>query len=192
MTMKPVRQRTPESREAIRTAPQVDQEMTHGTALGSLLSRFLTPEHSFYTLFLKRAKNNLQSILIILNIKSHFIGPIGLANEQKCVGCRACETACPKNMITVKTMSERLLSINTEDGAHAPCAQTCPAQIDIPRYISQIKAGDYEGAVATIRERNPLLLACGRVCPHPCEDKCRRRIEDEPVSINQLQRFAAD
>jgi NADPH-dependent glutamate synthase beta subunit-like oxidoreductase len=46
--------------------------------------------------------------------------------------------------------------------------------------------------VDTIRERNPLLLACGRVCPHPCEVNCRRGVEDEPVSINQLKRFAAD
>jgi formate dehydrogenase (NADP+) beta subunit len=30
------------------------------------------------------------------------------------------------------------------------------------------------------------------VCPHPCEDYCRRGIEDEPVSINQLKRFVAD
>ncbi|MEZ4552018.1 MAG: hypothetical protein R2860_15870 [Desulfobacterales bacterium] len=44
----------------------------------------------------------------------------------------------------------------------------------------------------TIKERNPLLLACGRVCPHPCESFCRRGIEDEPVSINQLKRFVAD
>jgi NADPH-dependent glutamate synthase beta subunit-like oxidoreductase len=46
--------------------------------------------------------------------------------------------------------------------------------------------------VNTIRERNPLLLACGRVCPHPCELNCRRGVADEPVSINQLKRFAAD
>ncbi|MCG8532300.1 MAG: FAD-dependent oxidoreductase [Desulfovibrionales bacterium] len=44
----------------------------------------------------------------------------------------------------------------------------------------------------TIRMRNPFPLACGRVCPHPCEDMCRRGIEDEPVSINQLKRFVAD
>lgn len=112
--------------------------------------------------------------------------------EHKCVGCGACENACPKNILTVRTMSERLLEFNTFDGAHAPCTQTCPAQINIPKYIGQIRDGDYEGAVNTIRERNPLLLSCGRVCPHPCEDQCRRGIEDEAVSINQLKRFVAD
>jgi len=115
-----------------------------------------------------------------------------VVDESKCVGCGACQDACPKSILTVKTMSERLLDFNTYDGAHAPCTQTCPAQINIPKYIGQIRDGDYEGAVNTIRERNPLLLSCGRVCPHPCEDQCRRGIEDEAVSINQLKRFAAD
>ncbi|MBN1930985.1 MAG: FAD-dependent oxidoreductase [Desulfobacterales bacterium] len=113
-------------------------------------------------------------------------------DELKCVGCGACAEACPKNILEVKKMSDKLLHFNQQDDRIAPCTQTCPAQIDIPKYIEQIRKGDYEGAVNTIRERNPLLLACGRVCPHPCEDYCRRGIEDEAVSINQLKRFVAD
>lgn len=122
------------------------------------------------------------------------IGPDGypVVDEAKCVGCGACERVCPKNILSVKRMSERLLQFNREDAALAPCQQTCPAEIDIPKYIAQIRAGNYQGAVDTIRERNPLLMACGRVCPHPCEDYCRRGIEDESVSINQLKRFVAD
>jgi NADPH-dependent glutamate synthase beta subunit-like oxidoreductase len=89
-------------------------------------------------------------------------------------------------------MSQRLLHLNQEDDALAPCRQTCPAEIDIPMYISQIRSGDYAGAMNTMRKRNPLLLTCGRVCPHPCEEYCRRGIEEESVSINQLKRFAAD
>ncbi len=115
-----------------------------------------------------------------------------VVNEMKCVGCGACEKVCPKDIMEIKTMSQKLLHLNQYDDRIAPCQQTCPAEIDIPKYIYQTKIGDYEGAVNTIRERNPLLLACGRVCPHPCEDKCRRGIEDEPVSINQLKRFVAD
>ena len=33
---------------------------------------------------------------------------------------------------------------------------------------------------------------CGRVCPHPCEEQCRRGKTEEPVNINHLKRFAAD
>jgi len=122
------------------------------------------------------------------------MGPKGfpVVDEAKCVGCGACEKACPKNILTITTMSERLLSFNQDNTALAPCRQECPAEIDIPRYISQIREGKYEDAVNTIKERNPLLLSCGRVCPHPCENYCRRGIEDEPVSINQLKRFVAD
>jgi len=122
------------------------------------------------------------------------LGPDGypVVDKNKCVGCGACARVCPKDILQVKTPSERLLQFNDQDECLAPCRQTCPAEINIPLYIAQIRGGDYEGAVNTIRERNPLLLSCGRVCPHPCETNCRRGIEDEPVSINQLKRFVAD
>ncbi|MBI4643878.1 MAG: FAD-dependent oxidoreductase, partial [Deltaproteobacteria bacterium] len=32
----------------------------------------------------------------------------------------------------------------------------------------------------------------GRICPHPCEEKCRRQEVDEPLAISGLKRFAAD
>jgi NADPH-dependent glutamate synthase beta subunit-like oxidoreductase len=122
------------------------------------------------------------------------MGPDGypIVDEQKCVGCGACARACPKSLLKISTPSERLLHFNQTGDCLAPCRQTCPAEIDIPLYIHQIRTGDYAGAVNTIRERNPLLAACGRVCPHPCELNCRRGVADEPVSINQLKRFAAD
>ena len=122
------------------------------------------------------------------------MGPEGypVVNKDNCVGCGVCEQICPKGIMNVQTASQRILHFNQRNDRLAPCRQTCPAEIDIPKYVTQIREGDYEGAVNTIRERNPLLLACGRVCPHPCEDNCRRGIEDDPVSINQLKRFAAD
>ncbi|MFK5954256.1 MAG: FAD-dependent oxidoreductase [Desulfobacterium sp.] len=128
------------------------------------------------------------------NFGAVYMGKDGfpVVDESKCVGCGACEKACPKGIIEVKSMSEKLLKFNQQNDPLAPCAQTCPAEINIPQYISQIKSGDYLAAVQTIRMRNPLLLSCGRVCPHPCEDECRRGLADEPVSINQLKRFAAD
>lgn len=74
----------------------------------------------------------------------------------------------------------------------SPCQHTCPVGIDIPRYVARIKDGDYLGAVETIRERNPFPAICGRICHHPCEERCRRGELDDPVAIKALKRFAAD
>lgn len=74
----------------------------------------------------------------------------------------------------------------------SPCQHTCPVGIDIPRYISQIGAGEYFKAVETIRERNPFPAICGRICHHPCETRCRRGELDDPVAIRALKRFVAD
>lgn len=122
------------------------------------------------------------------------MGPDGLPviDPEECKACGNCVDACPRGVIAVSGMSARLLHLNQTTDCLAPCRQKCPGQINIPKYIEQIKAGDYDGAVMTIKERNPLLVTCGRVCPRPCETECRRQFVDDPVGINMLKRFVAD
>jgi len=74
----------------------------------------------------------------------------------------------------------------------APCSHTCPAGIDVPRYIRFISEGKYNQALAVIREKIPFPSICGHVCPHPCETKCRRGQVDEAIAIRALKRFAAE
>ncbi len=115
-----------------------------------------------------------------------------VVDPEKCRACNKCVEACPRGVIEVKGLTARLLHMNQYTDCLAPCKQRCPGQIDIPRYIERIRMGDYAGAVAVIRERNPLTLVCGRVCPHPCEYVCRRGAIDEPIAINPLKRFVSD
>ncbi len=109
-----------------------------------------------------------------------------------CTGCGTCERSCPKNIIHLSSITDRILQFNSVENCVAPCQATCPAQINIPGYIKAVGEGRYEDAVQIIKEHNPLPLVCGRVCPHPCEDACRRGLDGEPVNINHIKRFAAD
>ena len=74
------------------------------------------------------------------------------------------------------------------------CVEGCPVNINIPRFIEQIRAKDFGGALDTIREDSMLPAICGRVCPQEkqCESKCVRGIKGEPVGIGRLERFVAD
>jgi len=74
----------------------------------------------------------------------------------------------------------------------APCSHTCPAGIDVPRYLRFISQGSFDQALAVIREKIPFPSICGHVCPHPCEAKCRRGQVDEAIAIRALKRFAAE
>jgi len=79
-----------------------------------------------------------------------------------------------------------------KDLVEAPCSHTCPAGVDVPRYIRCIMNGKYDEAAAVIRESIPLASVCAYVCFHPCEQRCRRGLVDEPVAIKDLKRFALD
>jgi NADH-quinone oxidoreductase subunit F len=74
----------------------------------------------------------------------------------------------------------------------APCRHTCPAGINVPRYVRYIAAGRYADALDVIRERIPFPSVCGYVCFHPCEAKCRRAQIDDAVAVRALKRFAAE
>jgi len=114
---------------------------------------------------------------------------------------RACSTMAQDGM-RINTETERvrknrtaalelLLSDHTGD-CRPPCVLACPAQTDCQGYVGLIANGEYGEAYKLIRDKIPLPASIGRVCPHPCEDACRRELVEEPVAIAHLKQFAAD
>lgn len=77
---------------------------------------------------------------------------------------------------------------------HKPCVGGCPVQINIPAFILETAAGNFEKAYEIISASSSLPAVCGRVCPQEsqCEQKCVRGIKGEPVAIGRLERFVAD
>ncbi len=74
----------------------------------------------------------------------------------------------------------------------APCMDACPDHVDIPAYIEGVRDLQFELSLKATKQTMPLAHTCGRVCPHPCEDECRRANLDEPISIMELKRLGAD
>lgn len=114
---------------------------------------------------------------------------------------KACSTEIAPNMI-IKTNTERviesrktnleLLLSNHIGDCRPPCVLSCPAGTDCQGYVGLIANGEHEAAIELIKDKIPLPASLGRVCPHPCEEQCRRKLVEEPVSIQWLKRFAAD
>ncbi|MCF6153766.1 MAG: hydrogenase iron-sulfur subunit [Candidatus Brocadia sp.] len=74
----------------------------------------------------------------------------------------------------------------------APCILACPIRQDARDYVQLIARGRFQEAFRLVRERNPLPSACGRICTHPCETKCRRNSTEAPIAIAWLKRFLGD
>ena len=114
---------------------------------------------------------------------------------------KACATEVADGMV-IKTDSERiresrktnleLLLSNHVGDCRPPCALRCPANTDCQGYVGLIANGEYEEALELIKDKIPLPASIGRVCPHPCEEECRRGLVDEPINIAALKRFAGD
>jgi NADPH-dependent glutamate synthase beta subunit-like oxidoreductase len=141
-----------------------------------------------------RACQELRGVGILLYVKKGQETLTGTAADlpladSGCRFCGACAEVCPTGAIQDR---KELVEDKKRKAALVPCTYSCPAEIDVPRYLRFIGEKNYSAATAVIREKVPFPGVLGYVCEHPCEDVCRRGEINQPISIRELKRFAAE
>ncbi len=101
------------------------------------------------------------------------------------------EASSPEVLDMRRTALNLLLSEHTGD-CEAPCTMACPAHAAVEEYVRAGRNGDFIEALKIIKQRIPLPMSIGRVCPRFCEKQCRRNVYGKPVAINEFKRLAAD
>ena len=79
-----------------------------------------------------------------------------------------------------------------QDLALSPCENSCPLHMNIPRFLQLYKEGRTDEAFESVILDNPLPASTGRVCQHPCDNRCRRHSIDEAVNMREVHRLIAD
>ena len=116
------------------------------------------------------------------------VHPARLAIEQ--YERNFCDSHTPLNLAQARLEADRCYYCYD-----APCITACPTGIDIPTFIHRIADDNLRGSAQAILSANPLGGMCARVCPTEvlCEQACvRNTLEDKPVEIGLLQRYATD
>ena len=107
--------------------------------------------------------------------------------DSGCRFCLSCVEVCPTGTLRLKFEDPRINSRRV-----ALCVSTCPANMDVPRYLREIRRGEFARADAVIRETAPLPRSLGQVCFHPCEVECIRDKVHDAIAICSLKRAASE
>ena len=116
------------------------------------------------------------------------VGRIGPTDrETECRFCGACVEICPTGALL-----DREAGSGAREEWLVPCQSSCPAGVDVPRFLRAVAGGRLEEGARVSLDRLPLPNVLGRVCFHPCEDGCRRAEFGGPLSVCRLRRHVFD
>lgn len=72
------------------------------------------------------------------------------------------------------------------------CHTGCPLQNVVPDWNDLVSAGEWRAAADALHATNNFPELTGRLCPAPCEEACVLSLNDEPVTIRQVELGIAD
>ncbi|RLE14636.1 4Fe-4S ferredoxin, partial [Candidatus Aerophobetes bacterium] len=148
----------------------------------------------------EKVKGEPGNFKVTLRKKPRYVDP------DKCTGCAECVENCPVEVLSEfeEGLTQRkaiyrlypqvvpnVFTIDKNENK-PPCRLACPAGVNVQGYIALISQGKFKEAYELIREKVPFPGVLGRICHHPCEEKCNRKDFDEPLAIAALKRFVAD
>ncbi|MCF4099588.1 glutamate synthase subunit beta [Maritalea mediterranea] len=68
----------------------------------------------------------------------------------------------------------------------------CPVNNQIPDWNDLVYQRDWEEASENLHSTNNFPEFTGRICPAPCEEACTLNLEDQPVTIKNIEQTIAD
>jgi len=72
------------------------------------------------------------------------------------------------------------------------CHKGCPLGNVIPDFNEFVYKGQWDKALATLHATNNFPEFTGRICPAPCEASCTLSINQDPVTIEYIEKAIAD
>ena len=72
------------------------------------------------------------------------------------------------------------------------CHRGCPLGNVIPDWNDMVYRGDWREALASLHATNNFPEFTGRICPAPCETSCVLSINEDPVTIEYIEKAIAD
>jgi NADPH-dependent glutamate synthase beta subunit-like oxidoreductase len=101
--------------------------------------------------------------------------------KNDCRFCGLCIDICPTGALLDKFEKPKDFS---------PCQNSCPAHINIPKFLREIGNKKFTDALSTMYETIPFPGTLGWICNYPCEETCRRAELDESISIRAMKKLA--
>lgn len=72
------------------------------------------------------------------------------------------------------------------------CTSACPLHVDARFFLKEIRKGDWDAAYKVLNKTMPFPGILGRICDHPCEERCKRGPVGGPIAIGSLERLCVE